>query len=109
MNNRLSPAEQIEATLNSLDGIERAAANPFLYTRVQAKLMAQLGPWEKAARLLSKPALAICIVILAMATNLVVVSAQKNAKAVATAPEPDFSSEFATVNYAFAEPTKPAK
>jgi hypothetical protein len=113
MNTQSPLQQQIEATLNSLDGVQRATANPFLFTRLQARLLPQLGPWEKAARLLSKPALAFCIIALALATNLWVVSrqqpGQKTAKTTPTAPEQDFATEFSTVNYAFAEPTKPAK
>ncbi|MCE1165992.1 MAG: hypothetical protein LWX07_11395 [Bacteroidetes bacterium] len=33
--------EEIEKTLNSLDGISGAEANPFLYTRIEARLNEQ--------------------------------------------------------------------
>jgi hypothetical protein len=64
--------KRIEDTLNSLDGIQRAEANPFLYTRVQAKLIRPKGNLEKLAVIAGKPAFAILLLAIVLTTNLMV-------------------------------------
>jgi hypothetical protein len=52
----------IEAVLNSLDGIEKAAPQPFFYTRLLARMeQVNASPWNKWMVLLSKPAVAVGI------------------------------------------------
>ena len=64
--------KRIEDTLNSLDGIQRAEANPFLYTRVQAKLIRPKGNLEKLAVIAGKPVFAILLLAIVLTTNLMV-------------------------------------
>jgi hypothetical protein len=106
---------QVEAALHSLDGITRAGANPFLFTRLQAHLQARLSPWEKAAHFLARPAFATLLVAFAISINLWVVARQQPAQKMSKLslphqePEHDFAAEFSTVNYALAEPAKTVK
>lgn len=101
------PDQHINQTLNSLDGISRATANPFLYTRIMAKLRQQQNPWEKAARFIARPAFAVLLIAFALFINLWVAVKNNDAKAMAKStivqPEQDFAAEFSTVNYAFTE------
>ena len=58
----------VEDTLNSLDGIQRAAANPFLYSKIQARMRGEVkGVWDSVITFVSRPAVALvlfCIVVL---------------------------------------------
>ena len=38
MNDKKRIQEEVEKTLESLDGIQRAAANPYLFTRIKARV-----------------------------------------------------------------------
>lgn len=61
-------SENIEATLNSLEGIQRATPGPFFFTRLNARLLNnQKTGWETIGRLLSRPVVAVsglCFIIL---------------------------------------------
>ncbi len=62
--------QEIEKTLQSLDGITRAEANPFLYTRLKARMdRKNAGVWERTFSFVSKPIIAIAMVVLIMAVN----------------------------------------
>lgn len=60
--------QEIERTLQSLDGVKRAEANPFLFTRIKAR-MDKKGGWEWVSSFVSRPAIAVAIVLLVMAIN----------------------------------------
>lgn len=62
-------ALKVQQALESLDGVKRAEANPFLYTRVMARLQQQKSQWEKIARFIARPVFALAIVILALLIN----------------------------------------
>jgi hypothetical protein len=61
--------QEIEQTLQCLDGVKRAEANPFLFTRIQARMNKKAGVWERTFSFISKPAIAVAIVVLVMAVN----------------------------------------
>jgi hypothetical protein len=62
--------QEIEQTLQCLDGVKRAEANPFLFTRIQARMNKRANGWEERTfSFLSKPAIAVAIVVLVMAVN----------------------------------------
>lgn len=63
----------IEEVLNSLDGAERARANPFLYTRIAARLEKKNTTWEKAAYWLGKPVFAVATISIFLAINISVI------------------------------------
>jgi anti-sigma-K factor RskA len=72
--NSNNASEWIEAVMNSLDGMEKAKANPFLYTRLAAKLERQNTTWEKAAYWLAKPAFAVATIAVFLAINITVLT-----------------------------------
>lgn len=65
--------KRVEETLDSLDGISRAKANPFLFTRVQARLD-QSGKtvWEQLTAYIARPTVALAMLCMVILTNGVV-------------------------------------
>ena len=64
---------RIEETLESLDGIRRAEANPFLYTRIQARLNQTRSGIERVVMFAGRPAFAFLVLLIVLGTNLMVV------------------------------------
>lgn len=94
--------------LASVDGIQRAQANPFLYTRVMARLQADNNGWERAAGLLSRPAFALSAVVVFIAINAGVLFWSQNEEETSLAQkqtvEQALASEFSyTQTYALVE------
>jgi hypothetical protein len=65
--------KRIEETLNSLDGMRRAEANPFLFTRIQARISQSRSGLERIVSLAGKPAFAFLVLVIVLVTNLTVV------------------------------------
>ena len=61
--------QEIEQTLQCLDGVKRAEANPFLFTRIQARMNKKTGVWERTFSFVSRPVIAVAIVLVVMAVN----------------------------------------
>ena len=61
--------QEIGQTLQCLDGVKRAEANPFLFTRIKARMNKKATIWEKTFSFISKPAIAVVIVVVVMAVN----------------------------------------
>ena len=60
---------EINKTLQSLEGVKRAEANPFLFTRLQARMQSSESLVGKIISFISRPVIAIAILILVMAVN----------------------------------------
>ncbi len=61
--------KRVEQTLNSLDGIQRASPQPWLFSRIKGKLMQQddKSVWGTIGSFLSKPVIAIaglCLILM---------------------------------------------
>jgi len=61
--------QEIEQTLQSLENVKRAEANPFLFTRIKARMDKKANGWEWVLSFVSRPAIAIAILLLVMAVN----------------------------------------
>lgn len=61
--------QEIESTLQSLDNIKRAEANPFLFTRIKARMNKNASGLEGVFSFISKPVIAVAILVLVMAVN----------------------------------------
>jgi multisubunit Na+/H+ antiporter MnhB subunit len=62
--------EQVQETMNSFDGITRAEPQPFLCTRLLARMQkTPVNFWERGARFLSRPAIAFGCVLLVLLMN----------------------------------------
>lgn len=65
-----TPEEQrINSILDSLDGIQRAAAPSHLYTRVSARLSTTGKWWSRPAEFLSRPMVAFTLALLLVLVN----------------------------------------
>jgi hypothetical protein len=65
--------QEVDKTLNSLDGLKRALANPYLFTRIKARLEGEeRSVWSMATQLISRPAVALVAFIVAVLINLTV-------------------------------------
>jgi len=64
--------KRIEETLDSLNGIQRAEANPFLYTRVHARLNQSRSVLEQAVLFAGRPVFAFLVLVIVLVTNLMV-------------------------------------
>lgn len=70
MNTHTEKEQKIEAALNSLNGIQRAGAAPYLFTRIHASLRNEEDNiWEKILQLISKPSVAFLGLCLLLALN----------------------------------------
>jgi len=78
--------KRLEQTLSSLDGVQRATPQPWLFSRVKARLSRseEKTVWEAVGTFLSKPSVAIAGLILIMALNGVLVFNQESSPSVVT-------------------------
>ncbi len=68
-----------EEIINSLEGIQRAEPSPFLFTRVQARLMKEENRPEIAIfRFVTRPAFAICFAVVFIVINGYLVNLKMN-------------------------------
>jgi hypothetical protein len=98
----------VSQAMNSLEGIKRANANPFLYTRILARMQEANSRWEKMARFISRPAFAIAATALFLALNMWVVI-QKNDKAFSQAEKEQlFATEYSitSIHYSLVDPNE---
>ncbi len=66
-------AKWADDVMNSIDGIQRTHANPYLYSKVLAKIESRMGAWEKAEWILSRPAFALGSILVFLAINMAVI------------------------------------
>ena len=69
MTSKEKTQQEIEQTLQCLDGVKKAEANPFLFTRIKARMAKKDSAWERTFSFISRPAIAMAIVVLVMAVN----------------------------------------
>ena len=73
MKNKGHIQQEVDKTLNSLDGAERATPNPFLFTRVMASLKKdEKNFWSSALAFLSRPTVAFTTILVAIFVNAVI-------------------------------------
>ena len=88
--------EQVDKTLDSLDGIQSATANPFLFTRIQALLQKdETNFWSQAFAFISRPMVAFAGVAIAIIINAVVLFESRSESVKNTEDEEQvFASEY---------------
>lgn len=90
MNNKAQIQTRVEETLNSLDGAQRATANPFLYTRIMSRLEAEeRSIWQVAAGWLTRPAVAVSAFLFVVFMNAWVFLPSGTAPEAATVQDAD--------------------
>jgi len=79
--NQMNQKFTTEEVINSLEGIQRAEGNPFLFTRIQARMKKEESRPEMVFfRLITRPALALTIAVFFIGINAYLVSNNMNAK-----------------------------
>ena len=70
MNDKKRIQEEVEKTLESLNGIQRAAADPYLFTRIEARLeKEEKSFWSRALTFISRPSVAVPAIVLTILIN----------------------------------------
>ena len=71
MNKKLDLENRVNATLNSLDHVQRATPGPFFFTRVQARLnKEEKSSWEQIGSFIGRPQIAFAGLCLVIVLNL---------------------------------------
>ncbi|MES2646626.1 MAG: hypothetical protein V4717_07130 [Bacteroidota bacterium] len=95
-----------EEAMNSLDGLQRATANPYLFTRVMARIEEQQNKWAVLANFISRPVIALSVTVFFVAINTwMIVKHPINSQLAkpVTEVEQSLEPEYANVNYSLAE------
>lgn len=73
MKKKQNISQEVESTLSSLDGVQRAEPGDFFFTRLQARMQRSgaADAWERFIGLVTRPAYAIAGVVLILAVNTV--------------------------------------
>lgn len=79
--------KRIAAAFDSLNGLQRASANPHTYTRVYAKIREEQGPWGITSRWLARPVIALAICLLLIGINAWIIIDARNAAIAAKAEQ----------------------
>jgi hypothetical protein len=70
MNKQSDIGKKVNETLESLEGIQRAEATPYFFTRVKARLeRGERNIWEMIGSLLARPAIAVAGLCVILALN----------------------------------------
>jgi hypothetical protein len=73
MKNKDQIQQEVEKTMASLDTLQRAAANPFLFTRITAALKKdEKSAWGLAIGFMGRPVVAIATILLILMINVAV-------------------------------------
>lgn len=76
MTNKMNPDNKVEEALNSLEGLQKATASPYLITQLLGKLREDKRWWSVLGGILSKPAVAFSLCLAILMLNLWLVLSQ---------------------------------
>lgn len=80
--------KKVEETLNSLDGIQQAEGQPYLFTRVKARLERdQKNIWETAGSFMARPVVAIAGLCIILAFNVFVLIQKETTPSIGMVPD----------------------
>ena len=97
MNKQPDIRKKVEATLESLDGIQRAEPTPYFFTRLKARLERdQKNIWEKTGMFLARPAVAIAGLFFILALNAFILFQKEETNSVSAQLQEDESVIAAT-------------
>jgi hypothetical protein len=89
--------QEVNKTLDSLEGLKKAEANPWLFTRIKARLeREEKSVWSKAISFIGKPAIAIAAILLVVIINASVIVKSSSGPTQSTGQDPEqlFASEY---------------
>jgi len=72
MKKNSSVEKKVDATLDSIDGIEPAVPSPYFYTKVLAKINNNVTAWEKWSTFFLRPTIAFAIICFVIVINALV-------------------------------------
>jgi len=89
--------QEVNKTLDSLEGLKKAEANPWLFTRIKARLeREEKSVWSKAISFIGKPAIAFAAILLVVIINASVIVKSSSGQTQSTGQDPEqlFASEY---------------
>jgi hypothetical protein len=107
MTNGNNIEHKIDEVLSSLDNIRPATANPFLYTRIKARLQQKPeSVWNKIFMYLARPSVAMTMIILVIVGDGMLLFMGKDTSNSVSAAAPEYSlsvqyQEYSLDNQAF--------
>ncbi len=78
MNNEPKKIADADRIIHSLDGINRAVADPHLYTRILSGLIKEENWWTRMASFLSRPVVAWALVLVMAGSNLWIIFSEQH-------------------------------
>ncbi|WP_346236193.1 hypothetical protein ABDK00_016700 [Niabella insulamsoli] len=94
---------EIEEILNSLDGISRAEARPFMHTRVMGKMQEENNFWSRSIKLVTRPVIALsCLSVIVVANIYTVITTDYEEQESVTASSNTISDVLQNENYILA-------
>lgn len=96
MDKRQNINEEVQKTLESLDNVQRAQANPYLFTRIRGRLTGEERSfWNLAFRFVSRPVVAVAAILLVILMNVAIILNQPSSTPTPTQEEEQyFASEY---------------
>lgn len=64
---------KIEDTLNSLEGIKKASASSFFFTRLEARMQKKKNVWDEVSSFVSRPVIVFAGILLILLINATVI------------------------------------
>jgi hypothetical protein len=94
---------QVDLTMGSLDGMSKAEATPFFYTRLMARMEAGSDSiWTRSLAFLAKPAVALSILVVFLLINGYLIMSNLNQT------EENFQQDYVAQQISYFETNSPA-
>ena len=95
MNKKNDIELKVEAAMNSLDGLQRATPGVFFFTRLQARLSrTEKSMWENISSFISRPVIAITVVLAVVLMNAVAVIQQETSSSLVDQADQSVYEDF---------------
>ena len=97
-----SSSNKIEGILSSLDKIRRAEPQPYLYTRLRARLEAgRVTVWDRVTTIISRPVIAVGGVFLVLIINIFAIYSHNNLSGNNDQPDVASTEDYSVVSSSF--------
>src|SRR5690242_4402821 len=96
--------KKLDETLDSTEGIQRAAPRPFLFTRIEARMQAEKNIWSTVSSFVARPVVAFaCICFIIIVNASVIWFSNMSAPSSQQGTELATADEYSQVNYTLYE------
>ncbi|HEU5051491.1 MAG TPA: hypothetical protein VFT78_00195 [Hanamia sp.] len=65
--------KKIDEAMQSLEGMEKASAGPYFFTRLEARMQREKSAWERISSFVAKPVVAFACICLIIVINAAVI------------------------------------